>query len=139
MPHGFVGFQDLFLASGWVENLLNVLWGKHGLRLDSQARRCCQEPERRCRDEGAATLIVGHLSLTQSPETCPVWYCGNSQRTAQPGALLAEGSKRGDSLTVILHHSGLVFEIHLPTEVQTRMGLCQLILDSFISSSFTHG
>lgn len=59
-------------------------------------------------------------------------------RTAQPGALLAEGSKRGDSLTVIPHHSGLGFELHLPTEVQTRMSLCQRILDSFISSSFTH-
>lgn len=83
-------------------------------------------------------LIVGHLSLTQSPEACPVWCCGNSQRTAQLGALLAEGSMRGNSLTVIPYHSGLGFEIHLPTEVQTRTGLCQLILDSFIRSSFTH-
>lgn len=83
-------------------------------------------------------LITGHLSLTQSPEACPVWCCGNSQRTAQPGALLAEESKRGDSLTVIPHQSGLGFELHLPTEVQTRMSLCQRILDSFISSSFTH-
>jgi hypothetical protein len=36
MPHGFVGFQDLSLASGWVENLLTVLWKEHRWRLGSQ-------------------------------------------------------------------------------------------------------
>lgn len=95
-----------------------------------------QEPEHSCRDDGAPVLIIGRLPLVQSPGACLVlWY---QSEGSTPGALLAEGSIHGGSLTVITNHSGLVLKIHLPTEVQTRTSLCQLILDSFISSSFTH-
>ena len=96
-----------------------------------------QEPEHGCRDEGAARLTGGHLSLMQSPGARPVWCCRTSRRVAHLVLCWLRGVNVG-TLTVTPNHSGLGLKTHLPTEVQTRMSLCQLILDSFINSSFTH-